>query len=183
MTSHQRHGPAERRRGSDRRRTARLMFYAHLWFGVTTTAVLLLVSLSGVLLNHKRGFRLMPEVRHSPSGEFNTALPLHHLAELAAAAAGPEVAGEGVDRMDVRPGDGIAKVRFDDRAVTEVTLDLVSGQVLYRGRRADVFLEQLHSGEVMGARWVLLSDFAALGLVVALVSGIWLWLYPKSRVG
>lgn len=172
----------ERRQQPDRRRTARLMFYAHLWFGVATTSVLLIVALTGVLLNHKRGLGLMPDVSHSPSGAFSEALPLARLVELAGAAAGEAAVRAGVDRMDVRPGDGLVKVRFDDRAVTEVTLDVVSGAVLHTGARGDVFLEKLHSGEVMGKRWVLLSDAAALGLLVALVTGLWLWLYPKSRL-
>jgi len=158
------------------------MFYAHLWFGVATTALLLIVAVSGVLLNHKRGLGLMPEVAHSPAGEFSSALPLFQLGRAAAAAVDAEVAAAGVDRMDVRPGDGLVKVRFNDRHVTEVTLDLVTGQVLDRGRRGDVFLEMLHSGEIMGKRWVLLSDLAAAGLLIALVSGLWLWLYPKSRI-
>lgn len=157
------------------------MFYAHLWFGVVTTVMLLIVALSGVLLNHKRGLGLMPEVAHAPSGEFAASLPLARLAALASAAAGGEAAAAGVDRMDVRPGDGLVKVRFDDRAVTEVTLDLVTGAVLHRGARGDVFLEKLHSGEIMGKRWILLSDLAAAGLIIALLSGLWLWLYPKSR--
>lgn len=171
----------ERRQQPDRRRTARVMFYAHLWFGIITTAILLIVALTGVLLNHKRGLGLMPDVEHSATGDFATALPLARLVELASAAAGTEAVAAGVDRMDVRPGDGLVKVRFDDRAVTEVTLDVVSGAVLHTGARGDVFLEKLHSGEIMGKRWVLLSDMAALGLLIALVSGVWLWLYPKSR--
>lgn len=181
-TAEHRQGRRERRQQPDRRRTARVMFYAHLWFGVLTTAILLIVALTGVLLNHKRGLGLMPEVEHTASGDFAAALPLARLVELATAAAGGEAAAAGVDRMDVRPGDGLVKVRFDDRAVTEVTLDVVSGQVLHTGARGDVFLEKLHSGEIMGKRWVLLSDMAALGLVIALLSGIWLWLYPKSRL-
>ena len=176
-----RRGARERRQQPDRRRLARVMFYAHLWFGVVTTAILLIVAVTGVLLNHKRGLGLMPDVAHTASGEFASALPLARLVELATAAAGPNAAAAGVDRMDVRPGDGLVKVRFDDRAVTEVTLDVVSGKVLHTGVRGDVFLEKLHSGEIMGKRWVLLSDAAALGLLIALVSGLWLWLYPKSR--
>ena len=158
------------------------MFYAHLWVGVATTAMLLIVALTGVLLNHKRGLGLMPDVAHAPSGSFAEALPLWRLAEAAAQRVGAEVAAAGIDRMDVRPGDGVVKVRFNDARVTEVDVDLVTGRPLGTGVRGDVFLEKLHSGEIMGRRWVLLSDLAAVGLAVALISGIWLWLYPKSRL-
>jgi uncharacterized iron-regulated membrane protein len=56
-----------------------------------------------------------------------------------------------------------------------------TGEVLHVGERNDVFLEKLHSGEIFGDRWVLLSDAAAIFLVVLLVSGYWLWLYPRGR--
>jgi hypothetical protein len=175
-------GTERAQRRGDHRRTARAMFYAHLWFGIGTTAMLLIVAITGVLLNHKRGLGLMPNPEHTPSGEFQTALPLWRLAEAAEERVGPAIAGAGIDRMDVRPGDGIVKVRFNDRLVTEVDVDLVTGTAFESDSRNDVFLEKLHSGEIMGRPWVLLSDIAAIGLAVALISGIWLWLYPKSRL-
>jgi hypothetical protein len=157
------------------------MFHSHLWLGILTTAAVLLVSVTGVLLNHKRPLGLMPDVPNEPSGAFEASLPLAELARRAEAAVAPAVAASGVDRMDVRPGKGLVKVRFDDPAVHEVTLDLASGRVLHVGERNDVFLEKLHSGEIFGDGWVLLSDFAAVGLVVLLLSGYWLWLYPRTR--
>jgi uncharacterized iron-regulated membrane protein len=73
------------------------------------------------------------------------------------------------------------KVRFRDTDVTEVTVDVNSGSVLHIGLRNDVFLEKLHSGEIFGDRGVLLSDFAAIVLLILIVSGYWLWLFPRSR--
>lgn len=157
------------------------MFHGHLWLGVLVTALLLLVSATGVLLNHKRALGLMPEAGPAAPAPLSEALPLAELVEGATEAAGP--AGEaGVDRMDVRPADGLVKVRFDDRRVVEVTLDLHTGEVLAVGERNDVFLEKLHSGEIFGDAWILLSDFAAVGLLVLVVSGYWIWLYPRSRL-
>jgi uncharacterized iron-regulated membrane protein len=172
----------EARPGLGFRKAARWMFYGHLWLGIVTTVMLAIVSITGVLLNHKRGLGLMPDVPHQPSGPFESALPLAALAEAAGAHVGPEIAGSGVERMDVRPSDGLVKVRFNDRLVTEVDVDLVTGAVLGASARNDVFLEKLHSGEIFGSRrWVILSDIAAVGLIVVLVSGVWLWLYPKAR--
>jgi hypothetical protein len=51
--------------------------------------------------------------------------------------------------------------------------------VLHVGPRGDVFFERLHSGEVLGDGWVLLSDAAAVALVALLITGYWLWLAPK----
>jgi uncharacterized iron-regulated membrane protein len=72
------------------------------------------------------------------------------------------------------------KVRFRDAASTEVTVDLHDGRVLHVGERGDVFFEKLHSGEIFGGQpFVLLSDIAAIALVITLISGYWLWLAPK----
>jgi uncharacterized iron-regulated membrane protein len=166
---------------SPRTRTlARLMFNGHLWLGVIITGVVLVLSFSGILLNHKRGLGLMPDVSHEPSGDFADALPMAQLVHIAGTAA-PAAADAGVDRLDVRPRSGYMKVRFRDDVVTEVTVDINDGRVLHVGLRNDVFLEKLHSGEIFGDNWVLLSDFAAVVLILLIISGYWLWLFPRSR--
>jgi uncharacterized iron-regulated membrane protein len=125
----------------------------------------------------------MPDVAHEPAQPFAAALPLERLGRIALEASG--TAGDpatAIDRMDVRPRDGLVKVRLRDARSTEVTLDLASGRVLHVGPRGDVFLEKLHSGEILeGAGGVLLSDAAAVALVVTLASGYWLWLAPKRE--
>lgn len=157
------------------------MYHAHLWIGVVLALAVILIAATGILLNHKRALELMPDVGHTPTASFDAALPLAELARSATAAVPATAAEAGIDRMDVRPDDGLIKVRFNDRNVTEATLDLGSGRVLHVGTRNDVFLEKLHSGEVFGDGWILLSDVAAVALVLLLVSGFWMWLYPRSR--
>jgi hypothetical protein len=166
---------------SPRTRTiARWMFHGHLWLGVLITGITLVIAITGILLNHKRPFGLMPDVPHQPTGEFTDAMPMAELVRLAGEAA-PAAAAAGVDRLDVRPRSGIMKVRFRDDVVTEVTLDVNDGRVLHIGERNDVFLEKLHSGEIFGDNWVLLSDFAAASIILLIISGYWLWLFPRSR--
>ncbi len=162
------------------RRVARASFHLHLWLGVLSTGVLILVAITGILLNHKRPLGLMPDVPNQPGGRFEDALSLAQLAQRADVAVGPGIASEGVDRMDVRPADGLIKVRYHDRAVTEATVDINTGAVLHVGARNDVFLEKLHSGEIFGSNWILLTDVAAVLLVIVLITGYWLWLYPKT---
>jgi uncharacterized iron-regulated membrane protein len=171
----------------DRRRhvLTRGAFYAHLWLGVIFTVVLTSISVTGILLNHKRGLGLMPDVAHEPAGQLGSSLSLARLAELGLVAGRPGVAPDVafIDRMDVRPRDGYVKVRLRDAASTEATVDLTTGRVLHIGARGDAFLEKLHSGEIFGSRGVLLSDVAAIALVITLVTGVWLWLAPKLHRG
>lgn len=180
---------ADRRTGGERRAGAarrerwlpRVAFYSHLWFGVVFSVVLTVISITGVLLNHKRGLELMPEVEHAPTGDFVTALTLGDLATRALRTVGETGSFERIDRMDVRPRDGIIKVRMRDAASTEVTLDINDGTVLHVGPRGDVFLEKLHSGEIFGSRGILLSDAGAIGLTILVITGYWLWLRPRWR--
>jgi uncharacterized iron-regulated membrane protein len=165
-----------------RQRASRIAFYAHLWLGVVFTAALVVIAATGILLNHKRGLGLMPDVPHEPSAPFAVALSLDSLTSIALAATG-RAAGtlREIDRMDVRPRDGFVKVRMRDAGSTEVTVDVATGRVLHIGPRGDAFLEKLHSGEIFGDRGVLLSDAAAVALVITIVTGYWLWLFPKVR--
>jgi uncharacterized iron-regulated membrane protein len=172
-----------------RRRWTRWAFYLHLWLGVIATLALVSLSITGVLLNHKRGLGLMPDVAHATDAPLRASVSIDSLAIAALQAVPTAVRGSWtpgmpvdpalIDRMDVRPRNGFVKVRFRDRANTEVTVDLASGRAIHVGPRNDVFLEKLHSGEIFGDRFVLLSDGAALMLIVTLVTGYWLWLAPR----
>jgi uncharacterized iron-regulated membrane protein len=177
-----------------RRKMSRIAFYVHLWLGVLSTIALISICITGILLNHKRGLGLMPDVEHEPTGEFINAISVEQWAAAALAAA-PVEARPGwnpgdpvdiglIDRMDVRPRNGFVKVRLRDKASMEMTVDINSGQVIHTGRRGDVFLEKLHTGEIFGGiRFVILSDIAAIALVLTLITGYWLWLVPKLARG
>ena len=163
-------------------RLAKWVYYLHRWVGVVATGLLITICITGILLNHKKALGLMPDVPNEPSGPFPEALPLADLASTAADALEMDVSSQGIDRMDVRPSDGLVKVRFRDRAVTEVTVDINTGEILHIGERNDDFLEKLHSGQIFGDLFVLMSDAGAIFLLGIMVTGYWLWLYPKSRV-
>lgn len=162
------------------RRLNRLSYNLHLWGGVVTALVVTAIAVTGIALNHKRALGLMPDVP-GPGGELAQALSLFELEAAARAALPAASEGSPVDRMDVRPDDGLVKVRFDDPEVTEVTVALPDGAVLHVGPRQDVFFEKLHSGEIFGDGWILLSDGAAVGLILLLLTGLWLWLLPRFR--
>lgn len=181
-------GPAAQRG----RRLNRVAFYVHLWLGVLSTISLIAIAITGILLNHKRGLGLMPDVPHEPTAAFSQSIHVERMAQAALEAApqavrqnwkpGDAVDVELIDRMDLRPRNGYVKVRLRDKASTEMTVDIATGKVLHVGRRGDVFLEKLHTGEAFGGiRFVILSDIAAVALVLTLITGYWLWLVPKLR--
>lgn len=159
---------------------ARGAFYTHLWIGVVVTVLLLTLSVTGILLNHKKTLGYQPDPDNPAPASLEEALPLAELAARARAVE-PSLAEAPIGRMDVRPDDGLVKVRFDDPATTEVILRFDDGEMLSHAPRGDVFLERLHSGELFGDGWILLSDGVAVGLLVLMLSGFWLWLFPRWR--
>jgi uncharacterized iron-regulated membrane protein len=159
----------------------RLNYELHLWLGLGTAALVLVVCLTGIVLNHKREFGIMNEPDRSAKADLATALPLNRLVEIAVHELNhPEFQDEtSINRMDFRPRQGYIKVRFRDQKNTEVILDVFKGTVLTIAARHDVFMEQIHSGEIFGPDWVILSDIAAAALIVLTFSGIYIWLYPR----
>ncbi len=98
-----------------------------------------------------------------------------------ASAASVEEAGirtwDDVDRLDVRPGKGMLKVRGKNR--WEVQLDAASGEVLQASYRRSDLIESIHDGSFFaeGAKlWIFLP--AAVILLGLWISGVYLWLLP-----
>ena len=84
-----------------RRKLSRISFYLHLWLGVIVTVALVAISVTGILLNHKRGLGLMPDVPHEPTAPFDQAIPVERMAHAALLAVPQEARG------DWKPGDPV----------------------------------------------------------------------------
>ena len=99
---------------------------------------------------------------------------------LDAAKAFPEVqiAGwEDVDRIDVQPGRGLAKLQLHNR--WEIQIDTTTGEILQTAvRRSDV-IEQIHDGTFF-ADWVKYLLFLPAGIVLLVLwlSGVWMFFLP-----
>lgn len=145
------------------------------------TVLVVVVAITGVMLNHKRFFGFQPDPPAAARTGLEGAMSMRELVSAARSAIDKQAVTAGIDRLDVRPDKGLMKVRFENRLTTQVTVAIHTGKVLSVGERDDVFLEKLHSGEIFGDNWVLLSDVMAIGLLILLLTGTWLWLYPKAR--
>ncbi|HYO73559.1 MAG TPA: PepSY domain-containing protein [Archangium sp.] len=154
----------------------------HRWVGVPLTLLILLSSLTGILLGWKKYVPvLQPPVRRGASLEARDWQPLHLISSAAevglrdhlGAAPGP------IDRLDVRPSQGVAKVLFRE-GFWEVQVDLTTARVLSVDRRASDFIETLHDGSLFGeAPRAAMSTLLGLGLLLLSFSGFWLWWGPK----
>jgi len=82
-----------------------------------------------------------------------------------------------IERVDIRPKDGIAKVQCKNRI--EVQVDLKTGEVLQATHRRSDLIETIHDGSYFHD-WAKLYVFLpAAGIVVMLwFTGIYLWILP-----
>lgn len=140
----------------------------HRWGAVLVAAPFLLVIISGLLLQVKKQVPWVqpPTMRGSakePAVGFD--------AVLAAARSVPEAGVSGwadIDRVDLRPKDGVIKVTCQNR--WEVQVDAATGAVVRAAYRRSDLIESLHDGSFFGDA-AKLYVFLPAGLVVL---GLWL---------
>jgi uncharacterized iron-regulated membrane protein len=149
----------------------------HRWGAILTAIPMLIVIVSGLFLQLKKEFDWIqpPTAKVSEIG-----LSLSFEQILASAKTATEAgftSWDDIDRLDVRPGKGIIKVRGKNR--WEVQLDAQTGAVMQTAYRRSDFFEQLHDGSWFHDKaklWLFLP--AAIILLGLWFTGIYLWFLP-----
>ncbi len=104
---------------------------------------------------------------------------LADLAETALYDTQPAQLDNPIDRIDVRPGKGIAKVLFE-KGWWEVQIDGVNGEILSVAKRHSDWIEKLHDGSIVSDFFKLLTMNAlGIGLLILMITGLWLWYGPR----
>jgi len=138
---------------------------------------LIVVLVSGILLQLKKEWSwVQPPTQRGETAEVH--LPWPAILKATQAVPETEVASwEDIDRLDVRPGRGLIKVRCQNG--WEVQLDGVSGELLHSQKRRSDWLESLHDGSWFhpaAKLWIFLPVAVVLTLLWA--TGIYLWWLP-----
>jgi uncharacterized iron-regulated membrane protein len=149
----------------------------HRWGAVVIALPILVVICTGLLLQLKKESAwIQPPTARGGGGDPSISFD----AILAAAASAPEAgitSWEDVDRLDVRVGKGIVKVRAKNR--WEVQVDTATGEVLSVAfRRSDLF-ESIHDGSWFHDKaklWIFLP--AGVILLGLWCTGLYLWILP-----
>ena len=140
----------------------------HKWMGVPLIIFFFIIGITSILLAWKKKVDLLPPTQKS---EF---LEMERLGE-----------SKEVDRIDIRPDKGIAKVTFKNH-FKEVQVDGFSGEILSVDIRHSDWIEKVHDGSIIdfytsgdeGAK-LTYSTLVSLGLILLAISGFYLWYYPK----
>ncbi len=152
---------------------------SHRWGAILIAAPFLLVIITGILLQLKKDWNWIQPPTQRGAGK-TPAITVQAI--LDAAMTRPEAGVRGwsdVERMDIRPDRGIAKLVTHDR--WEVQVDLQTGEVLQSVYRRSDLIESLHDGSWFHDRvklWVFLpSAIIVLGLWF---TGMYLFFLPLA---
>ena len=149
----------------------------HRWGSLLIAIPLAIIIATGVILQLKKNSAwIQPATQtgsnNKPSIDFDQILSISQQVQEA------EVKNwEDIDRLDVRPGKGIIKVRCKNR--WEIQLDGSSGDVLQVAYRRSDLIESIHDGSFFHEQaklWLFLPTAVILGGLW--VSGVYLFFFP-----
>lgn len=152
----------------------------HYWITPFLAIPILIILCSGILLQVKKQWSWVqpPEQRGKgsvPHIDFPTML--HSIQQQDQAT----VAGwDDVQRIDVRPAKGMAKVTL--KSGWEVQVDLQDGSILQTAVRRSDWIESIHDGSFFAGDTTKLGVFlpSAIALAVLWVTGLWMFWLPFS---
>ena len=150
----------------------------HAWISMCIAIPLVVVIISGILLQLKKQLPYVQPVEQSGIVHEPVVTPAGYLEAINAAKQDGDVTWKDVQRVDIRPSKGIAKVIL--KSDVEYQIDLGSGHILQREIRRSDFIESLHDGSFFAGDISKLGVFlpAAIGLLVLCLSGIYMFWLP-----
>jgi uncharacterized iron-regulated membrane protein len=151
----------------------------HRWGAVLVAAPFLLVLVTGLLLQVKKQVPWVQPPTKKGAGKV-PAVGFDRMLEAARSVPEAGVSGwDDIDRVDVRPKDGVAKVTCKSR--WEVQVDFHTGEVVQVAYRRSDLIESLHDGSWFGDAAKLYVFLPVAAVVLGLWgTGIYLFVLPYS---
>jgi hypothetical protein len=170
-------------------RLIRWFRWIHRKIAIVLFIFFLIMSVSGLLLGIKKQTRLLAPTQKGTSPDLSQWLSLDSLRQKAIAYLRDSVSASlqaRIDRIDVRPDNGIVKFTFRDH-YRGLQLDGVTGRLLSVETRKSDFIEQIHDGSIVDRVFGLGNDEAKItynlvmgtSLAMLVLTGFWLWYGPK----
>jgi len=152
----------------------------HRWGAILTALPVLIIVLSGMLLQLKKETNwIQPPTCKSSGGPL--VIGFDRILEIASGIPEADVSSwDDIDRLDMRPGRGIVKVR--PRSRWEIQIDMATGEVLQVAYRRSDIIESIHDGTFFHSAvklWVFLP--VAVVILALWCTGIYLFLLPHLR--
>lgn len=152
----------------------------HYWASIVVAVPVLVILGSGLLLQVKKHWGWVQPVELRGTGT----TPVISLDDVLASVQGVTELGvngwNDVNRLDVRPSRGMAKVWL--HSGWEVQVDLGTGDVLQVAYRRSELIESIHDGSFFAGDWTKLGIFMPSGIVLLVLwcTGLWMFWLPYS---
>lgn len=155
----------------------------HKYLGIFLCIIVVVSAITGILLSYKKQVDwIQPPTQKGTAKSLSEWLPLDQLGEkalIAFQAAQPTEQNPKIDRIDVRPSKGIAKVLLKDNW-WEVQINGQTGDILSIQKRHSDWIEAIHDGSIISEIFKLISmNILGFGLLLLSMTGLWLWYGPK----
>ena len=156
---------------------SKLSRVSHRWGSIIALVPITIIIFSGIVLQLKKvSPYIQPPTQHGAGTE--PAISFERILEVARTVPEAEIESwEDVDRLDVRPGKGVVKVRCKNRY--EVQIDTETAEILQVAFRRSDLIESIHDGTFFHDQvklWVFLP--AGIVLAALLITGLHLFLLP-----
>ncbi|MAI74041.1 MAG: hypothetical protein CMM01_24520 [Rhodopirellula sp.] len=156
---------------------SKLSRLSHRWGSILALLPITIIIVSGIVLQVKK---VSPYIQPPTQRGVGTepAIGFDRILEIATSV--PEAAietWEDVDRLDVRPGKGMVKLRCKNRY--ELQIDTKTGEILQVAFRRSDLIESIHDGTFFHEQfklWVFLP--AGIVLAMLVITGVHLFLLP-----
>jgi uncharacterized iron-regulated membrane protein len=158
--------------------TSRTMRKIHYWLSPILLVSVFVIATTGVLLALKKDFAFLQPVGRNGINSGLSDRTISSLLTSAKMVPGHDALGwRDIDRIDIRPRDGIAKVILESR--TEIQVDLTTGIAVETGYRTSDMLESIHDFSFIGdwAKYVF-SFGSGIALIFMGVTGVYLFVLP-----
>jgi uncharacterized iron-regulated membrane protein len=153
----------------------------HYWVAIACALPLAVITASGLLLQLKKHWTWVQPPERRGTGTV-PALSLEDVLAAARTVSHLDVRGwDDVNRIDLRPGRGVAKVWLKNG--WEVQVCLGTGAVLQAAYRRSDLIESIHDGSFFGGDAVKLGLFLPAGVALALLWASGLWMFGVTWLG
>lgn len=153
----------------------------HKWVGLVLSVIFLLLSVTGIMLLFKEEWGFQPKTAKGEKAADSQFMSIEQIISVSLAQGYDDLkATKDVDRIDIRPGKNVAKLRSEEGR--EIQIEMTTGKVLSVGPRHDKLLENLHDGSFFGDwfKYIVVTS-AGVSLILLTFSGFYIWGYPLVK--
>lgn len=164
----------------------RILRRIHKWISIPFLVFLLLIGITAILLAWKKELELIPPTQKTAVEVPGQWVDVEKILAVGASYMQDSLGKSPIiDRIDIRPDKGIAKIIFKEHFM-EIQVDGYSGKILSVKKRNSDLIERIHDGSILDFVFqsnseyskLIYSTITSLVLVILGISGFYLWYNP-----